>query len=499
MVAKSAGATASSSEAAAAGERLLRLGGNAVDAAVATAIASCVTDPCNTGIGGLGGHMIVAAPGRSPICIDFNVWAPLDALNTYRGEQRTGSAATSVIPNVIAGLSVALRDFGTKSWADVLEPAIVLADEGFICGTTLRRAFDDVKNASFVSECFSFEAVGNDLRIRQPALAQTLRKLASGGPQWFYEGPVAAIGSRCLTEAGHSTTPSTWADGLNVVTVTPAPSIRLGAFSIFSSPLCTSGSICMFASLAAGHALASTSDLDSPAVICRWAELMAASWSYRFGTTHGNSIENGEIDEWITCSAAFEDSVMLTGDTGHTCHLNAVDKSGMMAATTLTHGMLWFGSRWVLPGSGIIMNYGAPALTNLTPKHIGQRGYGITNMSPTIVRCDDGAIIAIGSPGARRIASIIGVTLARHLFGSLPLQRAIEHGRFHAEDRNRATLELDRFPATVSTALKRKFNAVESEQLANYYGPCTAIRRDRDGTLILGLDNRWPGFGILVA
>lgn len=318
-------------------------------------------------------------------------------------------------------------------------------------------------------------------------------------PQWFYDGPIAAIGSRCLTDVGHHTTASAWADALDAVTITPAPSIRRGGVSIFSSPLCTSGSICMLASFAAGHALASTSDLDSPAAICRWAELMAAAWSYRFGTQHGNAIENGEIDDWISRAAAFEGHATATENVGHTCHLNAVDQDGMMAAATMTHGKLWFGARWVLPGSGVIMNSGGPALKDPEPKQIGRRAYGVTNMNPTIVRHDSGAAIAIGTPGARRIASIVSVTLARHLFGNMPLQEAIEHGRFHAEDRDRATFEFDRLPAAVGNALKHRFKAVESEQPTDYYGPCTAIRRDSDGTLTLGLDKRWPGFGVLVA
>lgn len=498
MAGKTAAVTASSTQAANAGEQILRNGGNAVDAAVATALASCVADPCNTGLGGFGGHMIVAVPARPPVCIDFNLWTPLETLESYQVEPSTGASA-SVIPNVVAGLSAALRDFGTKSWMDVLEPAILLAERGFAASPTLRRALEDVNNASFVSECFRFEASATDLRVRQPALAQTLRTLARNGPQWFYDGPFAEIGSRCLTDAGHRTTTSAWVDALDAVTIAPAQSIRRGEVSIFSSPLCTSGSIRMFASLAAGHALASMSDLDSPATICRWAELMAAAWSYRFGAERGNVIKYGEIDDWISRAAAFEGQAMTTESVGHTCHLNAVDQDGMMAAATLTHGKLWFGARWALPASGVIMNFGGPALKDPLPKQINRRAYGVTNMNPAIARRDNGATIAIGTPGARRISSIVGVTLARHLFGDMPLQQAIEHGRFHAEDRNRATFEFDRLPAAVANALKHRFKAVDNEKPTDYYGPCTAIRRDSDGTLTLGLDNRWPGFGVLVA
>jgi len=170
----------------------------------------------------------------------------------------------------------------------------------------------------------------------------------------------------------------------------------------------------------------------------------------------------------------------------------------MLVATTLTHGKLWFGARWALPGTGVIMNYGGPAMCDPEPKVIGRRAYGVTNMSPTIVRLDDGAALAIGSPGARRIASIVGLVLARHIFGRVPLQEAVLRGRFHAEARGQATLELDRLPRAIEVALRAAFQTVAAEGPEDYYGPCTAIRRDSDGTLTLGVDDRWPGFGTVV-
>ena len=495
-----AAVTASSREAAAAGERILRAGGNAVDAAVATALASCVADPCNTGIGGFGGHMIVAAPGRDPACIDFNLWAPRAAAGTYRSGIALGPGA-SVIPNVVAGLAAALEAFGTMRWAEVIAPAIVLADDGFVAGPTLSRAFADVADAAFVRECFSIEPAksGVGLQIRQPALAGTLRQLAADGPQWFYDGALAASGGHCLSAGGHPIAPADWAEAMRAVTIAPAPSLRFDTVTAFSSPLGTSGSICMFAVLAAGHALGADANLESATAIRRVVERMAAAWSYRFGTRDGNSIAGDSIAQWIDRAAAFDSSAPIARGNGHTCHLNTADRNGMLAATTLTHGKLWFGARWVLPGTGIIMNCGGPAMCEPEPKIAAGRAYGVTNMCPTIVRLDDGAALAIGTPGARRIASIVGLVLTRHLFGGVPLQDAVAHGRFHAEDRGCATLEVDRLPPAAGGALETAFRKVEPERQADYYGPCTAIRRAGDGTVILGLDDRWPGFGALVA
>jgi len=82
---RSGAVTASSSAAAEAGVAILRQGGNAVDAAVATALASCVADGCNTGLGGYGGHMVVGPVWGDPVSIDFNMWVPASAADAYRG------------------------------------------------------------------------------------------------------------------------------------------------------------------------------------------------------------------------------------------------------------------------------------------------------------------------------------------------------------------------------------------------------------------------------
>jgi gamma-glutamyltranspeptidase/glutathione hydrolase len=490
--------TASTAHAAAAGEEILRKGGNAVDAAVATALASCVCDPANTGLGGFGGHMIVAAPARPPACIDFNVWTPVAAVPSYDGIKGVGPKA-SVIPNVVAGLSAALDAFGSLRWEQVIAPAIALAEKGFTVGTTLERALRDVKGMPFVDECFSFEQSESGLQLCQPALARTLRDLAERGPQWFYTSPLAKLGSRALSHAGHETSPGQWAEALEAVSVAAAPSHRANGVNFHSSPLGTSGSICMFATVDAGAKLAGSGDLESPAAIRAWAERLAAAWSYRFDAPDGNSIAEDDIEAWIARATAFAPTAARTEEISHTCHLNAADRDGMIVATTFTHGMLWFGARWAMPGTGIIMNYGGRAVSGASPIICNGRACAITNMNPTIALADDGAAVAIGSPGARRISTIVGLVLARHFFAGVPLQEALTRGRFHAESGGRATLEMDRFPPAVAAALRDVFAVVETELPESYYGPCTAIRRDADGAMTFGLDDRWKGHAAIVA
>jgi gamma-glutamyltranspeptidase/glutathione hydrolase len=251
----------------------------------------------------------------------------------------------------------------------------------------------------------------------------------------------------------------------------------------------------MFATVAAGMDLLKRGDLDSAEGAVQWAHSMASAWSFRLGTPGGNDFLDTTAAQWIRKALAFEDRVSVDESVGHTCHLNACDNSGTLVSATLTHGALWFGGRWAIPNSGVIMNAGMPVLTAAPPIENGTRLYAVTNMAPTIVRLCDGSAVAIGCPGARRIPTIIGLVLARHMSGDLPLQDAISAGRFHSETQSKATVETERTPPFVLEAFRSAFASVESENDDLYYGPLTAIRREPDGQLIFGLDDRsYKGF-----
>jgi gamma-glutamyltranspeptidase / glutathione hydrolase len=493
-----AGAITASSEAAVeAGCSILRQGGNAVDAAVATALASCVADGCNIGLGGYGGHMVVAVPTADPMAVDFDMWVPRKSADGYRGRSINGPSA-SVIPNVVAGLERALSQWGSMDWTAVSAAAIKLAADGVEANETVRAAFELTKGAEFIKECFEFEttsvAGGERFRFRQPALARTLEQMAAAGPGWFYDGPIGDKAVEILRDAGHDVNRTHWRQAPESVIVAPAPRLSFDGTTVFSAPLGTSGSLCMFATAAAGIAVARQQPLETPEAVLAWAQGIASAWGYRFGTPDGNIVADGQLEAWIGRALAFEQPVSIPAGAGHTCHLNALDSNGMIVAMTLTYGPAWFGARWSVPGTGVIMNTGASLLTNVAPQVVGERAYGITNMAPTIVRTDDGAVLAAGCPGARRIPTIVGIVLTRHLFGGLDLQEAVSRGRFHAESRDLATIEAERWSPSLAPALRKEFRDVETEGARDYFGPFTAIRQERSGAVAFGLDDRWPSY-----
>jgi gamma-glutamyltranspeptidase/glutathione hydrolase len=457
-----------------------------------------VADGCNTGLGGYRGHMVIVPPGGEATCVDFDMWVPVDRVEACRAATLGPGPVATVVPNVVAGLARALADFGSLGWAEVSAPAIACARDGVAAGATMESALVEVRHMPFFDDCFALAAgddAGGPVRVRQPALARTLEAMAEHGPGWFHEGPIADSAVAILRAAGHPVDGAAWREAPDAVRVGPPAMLRIGDVRLWCAPLGTSGSLSMFATLRAGADHLTRHGPEAPGLAADWARSMAALWGYRFGTAEGNAVAQDGVDDWIGRALAFTGRPDTGHATGHTCHLNAVDAAGMAVAVTLTHGPAWFGARWAVPGTGVIMNAGMHLLQQAPPRLHGGRAYAVTNMSPTVAHTGDGSVIAIGCPGARRIPSIVAMVLARHLFGGQSLGAAISAGRLHAESAARATIESARWAPEARHLLAAAFPAVETENPKDYYGPLSAIRWSRSQPVQAGLDDRsWPAY-----
>ncbi|MEJ2215808.1 MAG: gamma-glutamyltransferase [Gemmatimonadota bacterium] len=187
------------------GERILAAGGNAVDAAVATAFALAVVYPEAGNIGG-GGFMVIHMADGTEASLDFREKAPLkasrdmylDASGNLTNRSLVGHLAAGV-PGSVAGMWAAHERFGTLPWKQLLAPAISLAEDGFIvnehmAGTVARNAD---KLAKFPASAALFLPDGQPLRAgtlwRNPDLANVLRRIAEEGPDGFYKGETADL------------------------------------------------------------------------------------------------------------------------------------------------------------------------------------------------------------------------------------------------------------------------------------------------------------------
>src|SRR5215212_6087181 len=184
---------------AAAGLEILRDGGNAIDAAVATMLAMCVVVPGSVGLGGYGGSAVIyIARTRQTVAVDFDSRAPLayrDGLVTAAPESNYYGARSVTVPAVVAGLDLILCEYGTKSWRAASEPAIRLANEGFEFDAEHARHFArcapkfDEQSTSSLFPGGVVPSIGENWQ--QPDLARVLRQLAKEGAGAFYEGKIA--------------------------------------------------------------------------------------------------------------------------------------------------------------------------------------------------------------------------------------------------------------------------------------------------------------------
>lgn len=180
-----------------AGMRILMKGGNAFDAAVATAAATTVVDPKNSTIGGQGFATVYVAKARQVRALNFYGTAPRTATIELLKDKayKTGYLSTPV-PSNLKGYQALLKARGTMSWAEVLEPAIELAEDGFVLTeefTGILQRLEDRLN--YPSSRRVFFPGGRAPRpgevFRQPDLARTLRRIAKEGPDVFYKGDIA--------------------------------------------------------------------------------------------------------------------------------------------------------------------------------------------------------------------------------------------------------------------------------------------------------------------
>src|SRR5258706_10498475 len=187
-----------------AGVEILKRGGNAVDAAVAVAFALAVVEPAAGNIGGGGFMLIRLANGKTPF-LDYREVAPGKATrDMYVGKDGKLDAGASVIgyksvavPGTVAGLALALRTYGTMKLADVMAPAIRLAETGFPINKRLAHEFEE-ERAELQRFTFSRRIFLNDGKmfqpgdtLRQPELAATLKRIARSGAAEFYSGGTA--------------------------------------------------------------------------------------------------------------------------------------------------------------------------------------------------------------------------------------------------------------------------------------------------------------------
>lgn len=398
-------------EAAEAGARILRDGGNAIDAAVATGLAIGAVEPWMSGLGGGGFMMIHRAADRSTHCVAFTMPAPrgLDPANfsltgaqaadpfgwpeVVGGRNIKGPDAIGV-PGLVAGLALALERFGTRSWAQCIAPAVALAEQGMPVGwyATLKVATEAGLLREFAESARTYLpdglppapawTVGPPPRLRLGRLADTYRRLAEAGPRDFYEGDIARSIAADIEAAGGSLRAADLA--AYRATVEPALTRAYRGAEIQGAPGLTAGPT-LHDALARLDAAWTPGSAPDGAAYAAYADALAGAYEHRLRAM-GEGAER----------------------TGCTTHITVADGAGNLVALTQTLLYL-FGSGVMLPGTGIMMNNAMAWFDPVQgrPNSLGPGRRPLTNMCPTIIARDGIGIAAMGASGGRRIVPAV--------------------------------------------------------------------------------------------
>jgi len=504
------------------GARILERGGNAVDAAVATAFAMTVVEPFMSTIAGSGVMLVHRAKRGETIAVDFNAVAPLrahprmykvvggvsDALFPWpnvEGHANVFGHRSVAVPGSVAGLALALERYGTMSLDDVLAPAIEIARDGVVPDWYLA-----LKHAQYLEELTAFRETARvylrhgrsiyrppsmqpgDL-VRYPDLAESLALIAKEGPDAFYRGAIAqAIEAEMVSGGGLITREDL---GKYEVRVTPALTGQYRGLELAFSPGATGGTTALEMlnilaefppAKAAQAATASVDALHVRAMACKQAFLdrfehlgdpavVTAPWARLVSRPYAADVA-AEIKRRRMAPARRGPGAGQAVDC--TTHIGAIDRQRNMVSLTHTAVSLW-GSRVVVKGTGILLNNGMiwfdPEGGRANSVAGGKRV--LTNMVPALAFKRGAPYLTVGAPGGRAIVSAIPQVLAGLVDGRGSLQDAVETPRLHTEGGD--VLVSTRVGSAVLAGLARRGHAVvpkdETYSTLNFARP-VAIR-----------------------
>ncbi len=447
-----------------AGLAILKQGGNAVDAAVATAFALAVTHPAAGNIGG-GGFMVVHPPKDPPTVFDYRETAPAAATKTMfkKGDSAYTHRVVGV-PGTVRGMALAHQKFGKLPWKTLVEPAIVLADKGYTLdkhhADALNKLLASSKNLAEFQRVFAKpdgSAWKPGDRHVQPDLAKTLRLIAEKGPDTFYRGAIADLLVAEMKTGNGLITKDDLA-GYQAVQREPIHGTYRG-YDIFSPPPPSSGGVCLVQMLG----ILETFDLKkherfSPQTLHLMTEAMRRSYLDRaiflgdpaftkipaYLTTKEHIAKLARSIDLMkaTRSEDLANAIPLTPEGDSTTHFSVIDKDGLAVSNTYTleHG---FGSRIVVKGAGFLLNNEMtdfnwrPGITTKAgaigtePNTIAPGKRMLSSQTPTILSKDGKVFLVTGSPGGRTIINTVLNVVVNVVDYDMPIQQAVDAPRLH--------------------------------------------------------------------
>jgi gamma-glutamyltranspeptidase / glutathione hydrolase len=414
-----------------AGAKVLREGGNAVDATVAAMLTSFVTESLLTGLGA-GGHMLVAGAGIEPTLLDFFVEAPTRVSDGSEAELlgvgvsfgdaeqifHIGPASCGVY-GVPAGVCEAARRWGTIPLADLAAPAARLARDGVVLNAGQAYVAKILMRLlTSTPECAALWAPGGHLLregglLRNPELGEALLRLAHDGAEPFYRGDIATAVCDWLIERGGSLRAEDLA-GYEAVEREPVK-MPYRDREILTNPPPSAGGTLL------AYALALLDRGPAPPTLSLVIDAMAAAQSERTPEFVEGLDQDGFLERF------------LASRLGSTTHISVIDAEGCACSATCTNGE---GSGIVVPGTGMHIN-NVMGEEDLNPLgfHLHPAGRRMPSMmAPSVVMRDGEVELVLGSAGSNRIRSALLQTIVGVVDHGMPVRAAVQAPRVHFED-----------------------------------------------------------------
>lgn len=512
--------------------QILKAGGNAVDAAVATAFTLAVTYPEAGNIGG-GGFMTLYVDGK-PYFLDYRETAPQAASKgmylNEKGEvienlSLIGSKAAGV-PGTVLGLWEAHKKFGKLPWAELLTPAIGYAQQGFKVAGQQYQYREDANKLFAGKTNFGdyFGKMQPGVVFKQPELAKTLTRIADKGATDFYQGETAALLLKQMQQDGGLISAQDLQD-YRVKWREPMQ-ISWRGNTLYTAPLPSSGGIALAQLLGIKEDRAADFrgvTLNSARYIHLLAEIEKRVFADRADYLGDPDFSQVPVEkltaaDYLQQRAAEVNPQAISAtekvrpglESHQTTHFSIVDADGNAVSNTYT--LNWdFGSGVVVKGAGFLLNdemddfSAKPGVANAFGV-VGSNANAIepgkrmlSSMSPTIVTRDGNVTLVIGTPGGSRIFTSIFQVLNNIYDYHLPLQQAVAAQRVHHQLLPKDTIYFDGFaPLTGDVAAQLKKMGYTLEDQGWNMGDIQVIRVN-NATPETASDPRGRGTGLVVA
>lgn len=454
------------------GTDIMKRGGNAIDAAIATHFALAVVFPAAGNIGG-GGFMVIRMKDGSTTTLDFREKAPaaattemyLDKEGNVIPELSTQGHLASGVPGSVDGMAAAHKKYGTLPWKELVQPAIDLALGGFTLSEREAAWFNEMKEDLIKYNTVTPDFLIRDLwqagdTIKWTELGHTLELIRDQGRAGFYEGITAEHlvaemqrGKGLITLEDLKSYASVWRDPIIA---------NYKEYKIISMPPSSSGGVCLVQLLKSvepfpvkdwGFNTVKTIHLMTEAERRVYADRSIYLGDPDFYTAPIKQlIEDQYNDERMstfdptraTPSAEVKAGVIVGYESEETTHFSIVDPQGnAVAVTTTLNG--WFGSHVVVPGAGFFLNNemddfsAKPGVPNMfgvvgaEANKIEPKKRMLSAMTPTILEKDGRLFMVVGSPGGSTIITSVFQVILNVVEHEMGMQEAVNAKRVHAQ------------------------------------------------------------------